>query len=96
MKNGIQRLVDKIEARSFNCAGLYLDQRKSLILLILLPIFQALDRIPVGRLPALEKDRQEGDQQAEPPKRDMLSSHLILVIINHYIKQNGDCSRLLP
>lgn len=31
----------------------------------LLPIFQALDRIPVGRLPALEKDRQEGDQQAE-------------------------------
>lgn len=64
MNNG-RRLVDKIEARSFNCAGLYLDQRKSLILLILLPVFQALDRIPVGRLPALEKDRQEGDQQAE-------------------------------
>ncbi len=65
MNNGIRRLVDDIEARSFNCAGLYLDQRESLILLILLPIFQALDRIPVGRLPTLEKNRQEGDQQAE-------------------------------
>lgn len=65
MNNGIRRLVDNIEARSFNCAGLYLDQRESLILLILLPIFQALDRIPVGRLPTLEKNRQEGDQQAE-------------------------------